>query len=224
MPLPDEYQNGSIISAKDAAVLNIDQDARKIYVELGAHTVGVLAAEHLTDHPDQAAALFARLSVGDKSVAEGSLVLSSRWAWTKKDNTNKNSEEKEETEDEGRWELQLTQKGLLKEQHELKGGLPSAISELSPGNLVYGYVANISTHGAFVRFLGKTTALAPRANLSDKFVADPSEFFAFGQTVRARVVDIDADNGTAIVTLKPDLWGFRCGGVFRGTRRVEQSR
>ena len=37
VPLPDEYQNGSIISAKDAAVLNIDQDARKIYVELGAH-------------------------------------------------------------------------------------------------------------------------------------------------------------------------------------------
>ena len=75
--------------------------------------------------------------------------------------------------------MQLTLKPLLLDKHGTAEH-PTSMDSVTPGQLLFGYCASITRIGVFVRYGGTLTALAPRANLSDKFVADPSEFFTKG--------------------------------------------
>lgn len=62
--------------------------------------------------------------------------------------------------------------------------IPRGVSDLSPGDLVAGFVSKVETFGVFVRFLGGFTALAPRAMVADRPVEDPTGMFVEGDSVR----------------------------------------
>lgn len=51
--------------------------------------------------------------------------------------------------------------------------------------------------------LGSLTGLAPRAHLSDRFVSDPSQHFTLGQSVRALVMQRDAEQVRCQLPLRP---------------------
>lgn len=72
-------------------------------------------------------------------------------------------------------------------------------------SLLQGYVASSTPRGVFVRFLGRLTGMAPISQLSDSFVSDPAGLFTQGQSVRARVVEINENLGRFTLTTKQSL-------------------
>lgn len=62
----------------------------------------------------------------------------------------------------------LTHKPLLLSA-AAAGTLPCSVSDTSPGQLLFGYVVNVTELGAFVRFGDRLTGLAPLSHLSDCF-------------------------------------------------------
>lgn len=86
--------------------------------------------------------------------------------------------------------------------------LPSRIEDVVIDGVATGYVCGISSFGVFVRFLGAFTALAPRANISDVWIADPNECCVVGQTVRMKFVEVDTTKRRAVGTLKPSVVGM----------------
>lgn len=62
--------------------------------------------------------------------------------------------------------------------------MPKRVADLSPGDLVAGFVSKVERFGVFVRFLAKFTGLAPRAMVADRIVEDPTGMFEEGDSVR----------------------------------------
>lgn len=62
--------------------------------------------------------------------------------------------------------------------------LPREASELSPGDLVAGFVSRVESFGVFVKFLGRFSALCPRSMVADRTVEDPRGMFTEGDSVR----------------------------------------
>ena len=69
------------------------------------------------------------------------------------------------------------------------------------GSVVEGKVTRITNFGAFVELKGGKSGLVHISEVADKYVDDISEFLEEGQTVQARVVNIDA-NGKIALSLK----------------------
>lgn len=73
--------------------------------------------------------------------------------------------------------------------------LPAEPSDLTPGLVVPGYVASVTTDSAFVRFLGELTGRAGRQQISGSArgatAASCQELVRVGQTVLARVEQAD---------------------------------
>ncbi|KAG6542156.1 hypothetical protein Mapa_016388 [Marchantia paleacea] len=83
--------------------------------------------------------------------------------------------------------------------------LPSDVSQLQADSVLQGYVANVIPSGCFIRFLGRLTGLASLREASDVFIADPSEIFSAGQSVRAKVLQVMEEKGKFFVSLKQSL-------------------
>ncbi|KAL2653093.1 hypothetical protein R1flu_021221 [Riccia fluitans] len=83
--------------------------------------------------------------------------------------------------------------------------LPSDISQIQANSVLQGYVANITSNGCFVRFLGRLTGLATLREVADTFVPDPSQMFSFGQSVRAKIVEVKEEKGKFYLSLKQSL-------------------
>jgi rRNA biogenesis protein RRP5 len=83
------------------------------------------------------------------------------------------------------------------------GGGPQTVQT----SILPGYVASVTSDAAYVRFLGGVTGRAGLANLADVFVALPSRLFGAGQTVFARVVQVDAAKRRFALSLRPSLTG-----------------
>lgn len=62
--------------------------------------------------------------------------------------------------------------------------VPGAASDVSPGDLIAGYVCRVESFGVFVRFLGRFTALCPRSMVADRMVEDPRGMFEEGDSAR----------------------------------------
>ncbi|CAM6099604.1 unnamed protein product [Calypogeia fissa] len=80
--------------------------------------------------------------------------------------------------------------------------LPSDISQLHAKAVYQGFIASITENGCFVRFLSRLTGLASIPQVADTFVADASQFFSVGQSVRAQVLEVKEDVGKFSVSLK----------------------
>ncbi|GAX80532.1 hypothetical protein CEUSTIGMA_g7970.t1 [Chlamydomonas eustigma] len=83
--------------------------------------------------------------------------------------------------------------------------LPSSFDAVKEGALLPGFVVSITPDAVFVRFLGHVTGRAGLSQLADTFVTDPKMQYAEGQSVRAQVVQVDAERKRFSLTLKPSL-------------------
>nr|XP_033796509.1 protein RRP5 homolog isoform X2 [Geotrypetes seraphini] len=74
-------------------------------------------------------------------------------------------------------------------------------SEVHLGMILNGFVKNIMSYGVFVEFPYGLFGLAPKSAMSDKFVTDPSEHFVVGQSVVAKVTNIDEEKKRMLLSL-----------------------
>lgn len=189
------------------------QDEEALYVQL-AHDkrlTGTLLKCHLADSGRIGAALAAAGSLSVGSVIEEALVLSSV--------AGKN----------GVRSIMLTVKPLLLQVARAKnlsdvgskkkiseqlaanmeGGaahtdvsIPSKASELSPGQIIAGTIWKVESYGVLIKFRDNLTALVPRTNLADRFVATPVGLFEVGDSARCAVQRVDYARDRVIATFK----------------------
>lgn len=79
---------------------------------------------------------------------------------------------------------------------------PKSLSEIQPGMLLLGFVKSIKDYGVFVQFPSGLNGLAPKAIMSDKFVTTPSDHFVVGQTVVAKVTNVDEEKQRMLLSLR----------------------
>ncbi|XP_028367529.1 protein RRP5 homolog isoform X3 [Phyllostomus discolor] len=79
---------------------------------------------------------------------------------------------------------------------------PKSFSEIQPGMLLMGFVRSIKDYGVFVQFPSGLSGLAPKAIMSDKFVTSTSDHFVEGQTVVAKVTNVDEEKQRMLLSLR----------------------
>ena len=79
--------------------------------------------------------------------------------------------------------------------------LPREASELSPGDLVAGFVSRVESFGVFVKFLGRFSALCPRSMVADRTVEDPRGMFSEGDSVRWVLGGMGTPKETVVIQL-----------------------
>ncbi|KAM9197460.1 protein RRP5 homolog [Dugong dugon] len=79
---------------------------------------------------------------------------------------------------------------------------PKSFSEIHPGMLLIGFVKSIKDYGVFIQFPSGLSGLAPKAVMSDKFVTSPSDHFVEGQTVVAKVTNVDEEKQRMLLSLR----------------------
>ncbi|XP_020036363.2 protein RRP5 homolog isoform X2 [Castor canadensis] len=79
---------------------------------------------------------------------------------------------------------------------------PKSFSEIQPGMLLIGFVKSIKDYGVFVQFPSGLSGLAPKGIMSDKFVTTPSDHFVEGQTVVAKVTNVDEEKQRMLLSLR----------------------
>ncbi|XP_037659989.1 protein RRP5 homolog isoform X3 [Choloepus didactylus] len=85
----------------------------------------------------------------------------------------------------------------------IEGGQdPKNFSEIHPGMLLIGFVKSIKEYGVFVQFPSGLSGLAPKAIMSDKFVTSTSDHFVEGQTVVAKVTNVDEEKQRMLLSLR----------------------
>lgn len=79
------------------------------------------------------------------------------------------------------------------------------LSQLSSGDIVRGFVKNVSDKGLFVLLGGQITALVKIGNLSDRFLKEWKDQFQRDQLVKGRIISIDAGTGNIDMSLKASI-------------------
>lgn len=185
---PTALTPGQIVEGVVSAVVEEDskpdgvnkpKSAARKYLTIkiaGNQGVGVLESTHLTDHSCFVNQLFRSYPVGTK--LESLLVL--------------------RTDRDG---VVLTLKSSLLQAVAAKK-LPSLFSEVAVGNILQGYVKNITEDGVFVSFLGNFFGFVARRFVSQQVTANPSEYFQLEQSVRARVETVDEKSQRITLNLR----------------------
>uniref|UniRef100_W5KDC8 Programmed cell death 11 n=1 Tax=Astyanax mexicanus TaxID=7994 RepID=W5KDC8_ASTMX len=83
-----------------------------------------------------------------------------------------------------------------------KGDVVKSFSELQVGMIMVGWVKDIMPYGVFVHFPHNLFGLAPSAAISDKFIPGTEGLFQVGQTVLAKVTNLDEEKHRFLVSLK----------------------
>ncbi|XP_039590594.1 protein RRP5 homolog [Polypterus senegalus] len=159
----------------EVEVLNKSENGLNVTI-LPQKIPAFLPLAHLSDHVTNCNILWEVLQVGD--IISNVMCL------------NKSSQQ-----------IILSKKTLIKNSVE-ENDLPKDISDLHLGMLLIGFVRNIKPYGVFVEFPFGLIGLAPKSALSDKFVTDTSDFFQTGQTVVAKVTEIDVEKRRFLVNLQ----------------------
>uniref|UniRef100_A0A3P9LQM6 Protein RRP5 homolog n=1 Tax=Oryzias latipes TaxID=8090 RepID=A0A3P9LQM6_ORYLA len=97
--------------------------------------------------------------------------------------------------------ITLTKKPAVRRILE-EGAVAKDFSELTVGMQLVGWVKNIMPYGVFVEFPYGLLGLAPKSAMSDKFISDATAAFQLGQTVFAKVTNLDEEKRRFLVTLK----------------------
>lgn len=77
-----------------------------------------------------------------------------------------------------------------------------SIRDIRPGQEITGKVNNITAFGAFVDLGIKENGLLHVSQMGERFINSPYEVVSIGQTIRARVMEVDPDRGRIALTLK----------------------
>ncbi|XP_026968296.1 protein RRP5 homolog isoform X2 [Sagmatias obliquidens] len=159
----------------DVKVLEKTKDGLQVAV-LPHNIPGFLPTSHLSDHVTNGPLLHCWLQAGD--TLHRVLCLS-----------------------EGEGRVLLCRKPAL--VSAVEGGQdPKSFSEIHPGMLLIGFVKNIKDYGVFVQFPSGLSGLAPKAIMSDKFVTSTSDHFVEGQTVVAKVTNVDEEKQRMLLSLR----------------------
>uniref|UniRef100_A0A3B5LZ77 Protein RRP5 homolog n=1 Tax=Xiphophorus couchianus TaxID=32473 RepID=A0A3B5LZ77_9TELE len=95
----------------------------------------------------------------------------------------------------------LTKKPRVRSSLE-EGAVAKDFSEITVGMQLVGCIRNIMSYGVFVEFPYGLVGLAPKSAMSDKFISDTTTAFKLGQTVIAKVTNLDEEKRRFLVTLK----------------------
>ncbi|XP_048464836.1 protein RRP5 homolog isoform X3 [Rhincodon typus] len=166
------YPTGKIV---DVEVLAKVENGLKVSI-LPQHVPAFLPTMHLSDHVSNCRLLAARLQKGD--VLSNVMCLSQ---------TN--------------GQIILSRKAAVIAFAE-QGPMPKDVLELQVGTQMPGFVKNIMAYGVFVKFPHGLVGLAPKAAMSDKFVTNTEDHFVVGQTVVAKVTNLDEEKKRVLLTLK----------------------
>ncbi|XP_022355136.1 protein RRP5 homolog isoform X1 [Enhydra lutris kenyoni] len=159
----------------DVKVLEKTKDGLEVAV-LPYNTPAFLPTPHLSDHVANGPLLYHWLQTGD--TLHRVLCLS---------------------QSEGR--VLLCRKPAL--VSTVEGGQdPKSFAEIHPGMLLIGFVKSIKDYGVFVQFPSGLSGLAPKAIMSDKFVTSTSDHFVEGQTVVAKVTNVDEEKQRMLLSLR----------------------
>jgi rRNA biogenesis protein RRP5 len=74
--------------------------------------------------------------------------------------------------------------------------------DINVGDEAPGTIINIKPNGAVVQFYGKVRAWLPVAEMSEAYIADPSQHFRQGQTVMVHALSVDAESSELKVSCK----------------------
>lgn len=136
----------------------------------------VLPMSHLSDHMSNCPLLWESLQEGD---IISKLICSSK---------NKKN-------------ITLTKKPTVRWSLE-EGVVAKDFSEITVGLQLVGWIKNIMPYGVFVEFPYGLFGLAPKSAMTDKFIRDTTNTFQVGQTVIAKVTNLDEEKRRFLVTLK----------------------
>ncbi|XP_056135664.1 protein RRP5 homolog isoform X2 [Lampris incognitus] len=159
-------------------------EAKVLRKSLNGVEVGVLPEEthillstmHLSDHTSNCLLLWEALREGD--IISDLVCLS-------------NNKQK----------ITLTKKPIIKWSLE-EGLVAKNFSDITVGMQLIGWIKNIMPYGVFVEFPYGLFGLAPKSAMSDKFIMDTASAFQLGQTVFAKVTNLDVEKHRFLVTLK----------------------
>ncbi|XP_022789365.1 protein RRP5 homolog [Stylophora pistillata] len=80
--------------------------------------------------------------------------------------------------------------------------LLTSFKDVEVGMVLPGFVKKVMSYGVFVEFSRGIFGLAPNSFLADQFVSEPAFYFPTGQTVMAKVTEIDEERQRFLVSLK----------------------
>ncbi|XP_068178536.1 protein RRP5 homolog isoform X2 [Antennarius striatus] len=83
-----------------------------------------------------------------------------------------------------------------------EGIVAKDFSEITVGLQLIGWIKNIMSYGVFVEFPYGLVGLAPKSAMSDNFISDTTAAFQVGQTVIAKVSNVDEEKQRFLITLK----------------------
>ena len=178
---------------ESAVVRSVDVESGLVRVaSLDGRVSGAVTAAHVSDFPETGAAIVRALRIGDEI---GPVVVLET-----KPNDKKSS----------RCVLSLKRSLVA---FARRGALPASVADVAVGASYPGYVASVAGGGVFVRFLGRLTGLCPPSGFQtcfSKTAIEPSDRFALGQTVVARITAVDATASPPRLSLT--LAGAGAGG------------
>ncbi|XP_067858073.1 protein RRP5 homolog [Heptranchias perlo] len=169
---PSTYQTGKMVDVK---VLAKNENGLEVSI-VPEGVPAFLPMMHLSDHVTNCRLLAERLQEGD---AISSVMCLSQT----------------------RGQIILCRKAAVLASAQ-QGPLAEDVSELQVGMHMPGLVKNIMPYGVFVEFPHGLVGLAPKAAMSDKFVTNTGDHFVVGQTVVAKVTNLDEEKKRVLLTLK----------------------
>ncbi|KAI1213449.1 nucleic acid-binding protein [Annulohypoxylon truncatum] len=78
-------------------------------------------------------------------------------------------------------------------------------SQIKTGDIIRGFVKNVSDKGLFVGLGGNVTALVKISDLSDRFLKDWKDEYQVDQLVKGRIVSVDSATGHVQMSLKASV-------------------
>ncbi|KAF4962643.1 hypothetical protein FSARC_9313 [Fusarium sarcochroum] len=81
----------------------------------------------------------------------------------------------------------------------------SEVSQLNTGDIVRGFVKNVSDKGLFILLGGQVTALVKISNLSDRYLKEWKDHFQVDQLVKGRVIGVDKLTRQVELSLKSSV-------------------
>ncbi|KAF7723464.1 rRNA bioproteinsis protein rrp5 [Apophysomyces ossiformis] len=74
------------------------------------------------------------------------------------------------------------------------------IEQVEAGSMSHGVISNLRNNGCVVSFYNNITAFAPATEMTEAFVRELSDAFEVGQTVKARVMEVDHESKRMMVS------------------------
>ncbi|KAI1426670.1 hypothetical protein F5Y12DRAFT_712819 [Xylaria sp. FL1777] len=133
-----------------------------------------------------------------------------------------------------RLRLSLRPSRVLNSSLPIKDREITNLAQLSVGNVIRGFVNNVSDKGLFIGLGGNITAMVRISDLSDRFIKNWKDEFQVDQLVKGRVTMIDSTTGQIQMSLKSSVvekdfvpltnyQDFRAGQIVTGkVRKVEE--